>query len=262
VISSHLPLVEKACGLYVEEMLPAMLARRLTLSQAFGFCTLYRRMAAAKLLTSGVPDEFFADLSRSARAFVHYLSGITSDAKQTGRAEPFFDAVACNDDSAAGEIASLSRTTWNQGAEYEDDFLYVWFLMQRFVLRAPAPALQALLDRWKEIEADGDDTRLRLCEALHRGDQERFDEALSAMIEARERENRERIRGERMHPDDVPTLAKIWVELLALLRFAQVAGLSTESHYPMAPAVARRLDRVRPPRPDAWRSIRTYREIS
>jgi hypothetical protein len=261
VLLTPLPLVEKTCGLYIEEMLPAAISRKLSHSQMVGFCTLYRRMGVAKLFLSGLPDEFFADLCRSARAFLYFLEAKDDSAKLTSMSEPFFDAVACGDKGAVQKIARFSRTTWNAGEEYEDDFLYVWFLMSRFALDAPSPELTAILSRWERVLAGADDPKLDLCRAFSSKDQRLFDSTLAVMASDREQENQKRIQQERMQPDDAPTLAKLWVELLALLRFAEQAGLKTEEHYPLAPSVARRLDLARLPPSDAWRQIRSYREI-
>jgi hypothetical protein len=262
MISTPLPLVEKTSGIYIEEMLPSALSRKLTHSQVAGFCALFRRIGIARLFLTGLPEELFGELSRSGRALLYFLEGAGDDAKVTSKSEPFFDAVACNDAEAAQAIARQSRSTWNTGREYEDDFLYVYFLMSRFALESDRTTLPALLDRWTQLLQGGEDLRLPLCRALLASDQRLFDASLEALVTARERDAQRRIRNEELHPDDAPTTAKLWVELLALLRFADQAGLQTPEHLPLAPSVARRLDRARLPPPDAWRQVRSYRELS
>jgi len=257
-----LPLVEKNCGLELEEAIPDLVARRLDLRGCLAACLDYRRMGIAKLLMSGLPDEFFADLARSARAFLYFLEGCDDGAKVTSRAEPFFDAIACRDVDGAMRIARASRPAWQEGREYEDDFLYVWFLMQRFAVRAVAAELEAILARWELVLEGNRDVRLDLCRALLRGDQEAFDEALETLIAGRQRELAELLEAERCLPEDVPTTAKVWVELLALLRLAEEAGLRTPLELPLAPSVARRVDRARLPAADDWRGVPSYRELS
>jgi hypothetical protein len=261
MISTPLPLVEKTSGLYIEEMLPSALSRKLTHSQVAGFCTLFRRIGIARLFMTGLPEELFGELSRSGRALLYFLEGASDDAKVTSKSQPFFDAVACGDAEAAQAIARQSRSTWNTGREYEDDFLYVHFLMSRF-LEADRTAQTALLDRWAQVLQGGEDLRLPLCRALLAPDQRLFDSSLEVLVNDRERDNQRRIRNEELHPDDAPTTAKLWVELLALLRFADQAGLLTPEHLSLAPSVARRLDRAQLPPPDAWRQVRSYRELS
>lgn len=260
--STPLPLVEKSCGIGLEEGLPAVLARRVSLDQMLTFCRFYRRMAIAKLLMSGVPDDFFEDLSRSARAFLYYLEGKDDAAKATGKADPFFDAVACGDMEAAAGIAKHARATWNEAKEYEEDFLYLWFLMKRFAARTSAADLDAILRRWADVIQGEEDSRLELCRAFQSRDAGAAGKALEAIAAGRAQETRKLLADERVPPDDVPTTAKVSVELLALLRLAELAGLATEAHLPLAPSVARQLDRAKIPPPDSWRDVPPYRELA
>jgi hypothetical protein len=262
MIATPLPAVEKSCGLDLEEALPAVLARRVSADQMAAFCRLYRRIGVSNLLMSGEPEAFFGYLSRGARAFAYFLEGAPPEKKKTSRSEPYFDALACGDDGAAAAIASHSRPTWNEGEEYEDDFLYPWFLMSRFTLGTRPAALDHILDRWARVLEGGEDPRLELCRALYQRDQDLFDQSLEVVLSNRQEDDRNRIEAERMPPDDVPTLAKVWVELLALLRLAESCGLRTQEHLPLAPSIARRLELARLPPPDAWSQIASYREIT
>jgi len=87
-------------------------------------------------------------------------------------------------------------------------------------------------------------------------------DTLQVVLESREADDRKRIVSERMPPDDVPTIAKVWVELLALLRLAGSCGLRTPEHLPLAPSTARRLELAKLPPPDAWSQIASYRELT
>ncbi|XDD44746.1 hypothetical protein AB3N58_17560 (plasmid) [Leptospira sp. WS60.C2] len=73
--ATPLPLVEKACGISIEDALPKVAARKGTHAEMSAFCALYRRMAICKLFMSGMPDDFFEHLSHSAWSFVHSLAG-------------------------------------------------------------------------------------------------------------------------------------------------------------------------------------------
>ena len=63
----------------------------------------------------------------------------------------------------------------------------------------------------------------------------------------------EQLDEERLLPEDAQTTAKVWVELLALLRLAERAGLAVPGELAFAPSVARRLERAKLPGPDDWR---------
>lgn len=259
--SVPLPLVEKNSGLELEAEVPSLLARRLDLRGALAVSAAYRRMGIAKLLMSGVPERFHGDLSRSARAFLHFLEGAGEEHKVTSRAEPFFDAVAAGDDDAAARIARATRPTFAPGRELEEDFLHVWFLMSRFSLRSDAAVLDPLLARWEQVLEGSADPRLDLCRALATRDQPAFDAALEAIVSERRRSVAAALEAGRLLPEDGPTTAKVWVQLLALLRLADGAGLRTDAEVPLAPSVARRIAPDRLPGPDAWKRVPSYREL-
>jgi len=261
MIEFPLTLIEKTCGLGIETMLPAVLGRRVRFGRMLAFCRMYRRMGACKFFTSGLPDQLFADLSRSARAFAYFLEAAEDAAKLTSLSEPFFDAVACGDSDAEQAIARHSRSSWNEGEEYEDDFLYVWFLMSRFTLLAPPETLDSILTRWKRALEGGEDPRLELCRAIMVRDQKLFDTSLAQIIADQERKLSEKARTDQLSPDDAPTLAKLWVELLALLQLAERTGLGTNEQFDLAPSGVRHPDRAALPPPDAWQSIKSYQEL-
>ncbi|WNZ62544.1 hypothetical protein QEG98_01475 [Myxococcus sp. MxC21-1] len=252
MVRTPLPLIEKNSLIQLQMVLPRVLARQVTQAQMMSVCTLYRRMGIAQLFLSGLPDGFFEELSRSARAFLFFLQGTDDSAKTTSRSEPYFDAIASNDIEAEREIAQHSRATWNSGEEYEDDFLYVRILMERFTLAASTARLEVAMSRYEGLPTAGGDARLPLCQALVAADAQRFEENLGRLLDARARELRKRIEAERLSPDDATTTAHLSVEVLALLRLAERARLPTELHYPLAPSVARRLDRARLPHPGSW----------
>ncbi|PTL77049.1 Imm49 family immunity protein [Vitiosangium sp. GDMCC 1.1324] len=255
MVQTPLPLVEKSCLLQLQDVLPRVLSGRVTHSQMVAVCTLYRRLGIGKLFLTGLPEALFEHLSCSARAFLFFLQANDDTVKVTSQSEPFFDAVACGDHEAELGIARHSRPHWHQGQEYEDDFLYVRFLMDCFSLEAPTAHLEALLARYAAVLGDGEDPRLDVCRALLTRDASLFEEGLGHFLDLRTRELRKKVLAERMHPDDVPTTAHLSVEVLALLRFAERAGFTPDEHYPLAPSVARRLHRARLPSADAWRHL-------
>ncbi|OJH39241.1 Imm49 family immunity protein [Cystobacter ferrugineus] len=253
MVQTPLPLIEKNSIIQLQEVLPRVLAGEVTQAQMMSVCALYRRTGIARMFLSGLPDGFFEELSRSARALLFFLQSKDDLAKTTSRSEPFFDAIVCGDSEAERAIARSSRTTWNPGEEYEDDFLYARLLMERFTLEIPPPQLEAKLDRYAAFLGNGEDPRLDLCRALVATDAELFEESLGRLLDARTRELRKKIEAERLPPDDVTTTAHLSVEVLALLRLAERAGLTPREHYPLAPSVARRIHRARLPPRDSWR---------
>lgn len=254
-------LIRKNLGIALEKGLPHVLGRAVTLRQILIFCGYYRRMGIVELFLSGLPAGLFENLAKSARAFLFYLDRTEEATQVTSQSEPFFDAVACGDLDVGRAIAERSRSTWNEEEEYEEDFLYVRFLMDHGVLARELPHLERLLERFEQALKGSDDPRLALCRALQGKNQKRFDETLERMIDDRRRETEKTLRSGEVSPNDAATVCHLWVELLALLRFAEQAGLKLARHYPFAPSVARRMDQAMLPPPDAWRDIPSYFEL-
>jgi len=254
-------LIRKDLGISLEKGLPHVLGRKVTLRQILIFCGYYRRMGIVELFLSGQPEGLFENLSKSAWAFAFYLEGAKEPAKATSQCEPFFDAIACADLGAARTIAERSRTTWNADEEYEEDFLYSRFLMDHFTLGAGQSHLEALLRRYEKLLEGGDDSRLQLCRALFEGDQKLFYETLDRLIDDRKLESEKKMKSGQVSPNDAATVFHLWVELLALLRFAGQARLTLARNYPLAPSVARRVELARLPPGDSWKDIPSYYDL-
>jgi hypothetical protein len=259
---TYLPLAVKSAGMVAHDMLPDFASGRPSLSDAEFLSKMFRRMAVGFLLMSGVPDAFYAHLFHSARSFLHFLERADDAAKATGKGDPFFDAIACNDMAGAAQIAERSRRTWNPDLEYEDDFLYVHFLMEKFFRRADRAALGAILKRYEEVLEGVDDFRLDLCRAFLAEEQRGFDGAVAALVEAIE-ERLDKLRAkEKLSPDEEATTGHVSTELLAWLRLASGLGFKLQRNYPMAPEAARLFARAPALSPNAWQAIPSYRDLS
>lgn len=251
-------LVEKAAGLAVDGALGDAAAGALAPRQADAFCAEYRRIAICRLLATGEVDGFLDFLVRSAQAHLHILGRTPEDRKMTSLSFPLLDALAAGADTLAREIAARTRSTWHQGEEYEDDFLYFHLLAQRFAAGRGLADLEGDVARLDAL--GGDDGRAALLLALLRRKQDALESGIEAFVEARRAEEREARSGGWLSPDDAATFAKVSVELLALLRLADAAGLTTPRNVPLAPSTARfgaapALD------PDAWRRLPSFRTL-
>ena len=154
-------------------------------------CTYYRQLGVATLLQEGSADRYDICAMQSAGMYLYELEPQPDGAKVTSFAKPLFDAIGSGYWEAARWIAEASRPTWNPEREYEDDFLYVWFLIQHGVLQAPAEVTEPILERYEEV-LDGElDLRLDVCRALLRRHAKDFDTALVGLLERRRRDNGE-----------------------------------------------------------------------
>ncbi|MFL5348292.1 MAG: Imm49 family immunity protein [Hyalangium sp.] len=237
-----------------EELLPEVLSARCELGTVLTFCRNFRIAGIGELFLTATPRTFHRRLHQSSRAFAHFLSRADDARKRTSKALPFFDAIAAGDLDGAALIARDSRRTWAQGEEYEEDFLFVEFLMQHFFLRASAADSQALLTRYAKALQDAEDIRLELCQALLAKDEEAFNPALERFLSERQ-DHYEKLAEEGSVADEVRfTEGMLSVEGLALVRLAEAQGLTTEEDYLQVPSIAREPPPANLP-PDSWRRI-------
>lgn len=254
-------LVQKAAALDLEETLPQFIEGSLDSADSLHFCALYRRFAICRLLFSGVPDEFYGELFKSGRAYLHYIQRAGSDSVVTGKAAPFFDAVACDDMSGAADIARNVDSSWSEGEEYEEDFLYVRFLMEKFCLATEQGILEARLARYEEVLDGQPDPRLDLCKGILAADGAAFEQALLALLSDEQARMERLVAEEKLDPDDSSTIARVSIEGLALVRLGQQVGLEAPSACPLVPEVARRFARAVHPPAESWREIESHASL-
>lgn len=205
---------------------------------------MYHRLALCELLTRVRADRFQVYLCKSALIRVQFqrlvASGRTFEASTvcSSRSFSFVDAVSAGQLDLAAEVARLAPDQHLPRAEYEDDFLLQRFMQKRLLnLHAGADHdLQALLERWEQVVAGEHAPYLDVCRALLGADAEAFHEALLAAIE----EHRRDFRQKDAHDDDARrTDGAVFMNGLALLRLAELGGLSTQREYPNVPHMAR-----------------------
>lgn len=202
-------------------------------------CTMFRQRAVCTLLRTGQTDVFYANMMQSAAAFLHYLDQVEAEEKVTSFAKPFFDAIAGSYWDAAGEIAAKSRPTWNTDFEYEDDFLYVYFLMQYFFLEGSDEVLDELLARYAEVLGRALDVRLGLCRALRHRDSQRFHESLVMLLEERSAQVEELAARNALIDEQLAWVRHFSLEGVALLKLVDRAGLTTDVNYLHIPELVR-----------------------
>lgn len=234
------------------ELVPLVSSGRASPERVLSFCRSYRIAAIGALFLGSAPDEFRLLLSKSARAFAHWLAQTGSAPPVLSRTLPLFDAIVAGDDEAARQIAARVRRDWAKGEEYEEDFLFVEYLLGRFIRDAPEADRKAWLDRWDVVLAGDEDPRLGACRALEAGDADAFGTAMDLLATERADHYRNLADKGLLEPEQGATERHLSVEILALLRLGDGLGLGTEPDYPGAPSLGRdRAPLVFPP--DAWR---------
>jgi hypothetical protein len=237
--AEHLPIAVANAVDENIDLLAGVVNRSAERDEVLAFCRNFRIAGIGLLLVSGSADPFRRMLHMSGRAFAHYLDKADPSAKRTSQSDPFFDAVAAGDMATAEEIAVRSSRSWVAEEEYEEDFLFPEYLMQRFFLGAAKPAREDLLVRWEAALQGSEDGRCDVCKALEHGDGPALGPALERLL--RERKDRFDRLAEReaIAPEVYDTEGQVAIEGLALVRLAESLGLPTEREYPNVPSLAR-----------------------
>lgn len=237
----------------LEERVPLLEAGRLDLDGVLDLCRWYRVAGIGGLFLEGEPAELQRRLAQSGRAFAHWSERAGEEEKVASLALPFFDAVAAGDLEGAAAIARTSRRSHARGQEYEEDFLFVEWVMQRFVLGADAAGLERLLARWEEALDGAADPRLDLARAAAAGKGRAAGLAFRAFLDDRQRTLE--ARADLLEPEVADTEGSLSVEGVALARLADAAGLRIGAEFPNVPALARKVRPLQVPA-DVWRMIR------
>jgi hypothetical protein len=205
------------------------------------------------LLTKGDVDAYCHNLIRSGRCRESYLrrlqaAGITDDHHQgSGRIAPFLDSIAADDFALARSIVDLSRKTWHQGHEYEDDFCYAQILFALIGRTRDPVALEALFKRYETVLDGEAEPRLDVVRALAAMDHAGFETALEALL-ARHADRIEKDKARHKIEDAVVIAERqVCIEGVALLRIAERLGFTLQSEYRFCPSLARQ--RMRKPFP-------------
>jgi hypothetical protein len=166
---------------------------------------------------------------------------------------PFTASLAAGDLETARGIATLSPREHFEGVEYEDDFLF-FHSLHRLVLDATdEPSNRALLARWEELLQGEPSGPFRVCRALLEHAPEEFPGAFQAYLTWQEGVLEEYQARVSYDEELFATEGQISVEGLALLRLAELRGITVLQDYPRIPSLARVSQGVPLPGPDAWR---------
>ncbi|MBZ4417574.1 hypothetical protein [Myxococcus sp. RHSTA-1-4] len=201
-------------------------------------------IAVATLLVDGNPQGFFLNLCRmaeNARRMQELLKGRGLAPPPARRDTPLLGALAAGHFALADAVAAGSATQWQQGAEYEDEFL--WARALQLLARTPPPspvALEHVLVPLEQVGKESYSSRVALARALVAQDRAGFAEAFAAAcldhgitIEKRARSVATPVTAFAPH-------RFIWLEGLALLRLAERAGIAPEdTDFRYCPPLAR-----------------------
>lgn len=203
-----------------------------------------RSLAIMALVSKNERLIFGQNLIRSGRIRLDYLVRIRREGldneyhSASGRIEGLMDAIAASDLELGRQIVSVSRNSWLQDAEYEDDFCYAQ-LIHGILQGADKTAGEAIIDQFEKVLDGKPNPRLDVCRALLNQDQTAFEQAFRELLLDREAKIAADKARFQLEEPEVMAQRLIYIEGLAVLRLATLLGLQTETDYLFCPAIAR-----------------------
>jgi len=238
----------------LERLVPRLRAAELSWAEIQTMTFAYRQRGVCTLLLTGIPDLFYISMMQSAGAFLYYLQRCPDERKVTSESKPFFDALCGAYVDGAEAIVLHSRSSWNPDQEYEEEFLYIYLLMQILLEPDSTSRCPALLERLEVVHTPSEASRLDLCRSLLTRDSIAFDTALAAVLE--ERGDRVAAMIERgALPEELAAWMRPFAgEGLAVIRLAEKLGMKTGPQYLHVPELLRPVSPYLFD-PDAWRVL-------
>jgi hypothetical protein len=253
--SVYLPDFVENAEIELEIFIPAAERGDLDFKKLQQLCFLFRQRGVCRFLLSGDPQPLFVNFMQSASAYTAYLPSIDDGQRATSQAKPFYDAIGGGFWDSAAAIAMASRKTWNRAKEYEDDFLFVLFLMKHFFLKAADDECRAVLAA-HEAAAEGEDQSHRdVGVAFIEKDGPRFDAALRVLLDERSKRVEGMVEREAMPEESWSWLRYFSSEGLALLKLADRVGLAVGTEY-LHVSEGLRANPTFAFDPDAWRRLK------
>lgn len=242
----------------LEILIPAATRGELDGRGIHKLCDRYRQRGACTFLLTGEAAPFFVNAMQSAGAYLSWLRRAEESQKVTSWARPFYDAVGGAFWDCARSIAEASRTTWNGSREYEEDFLFMAFLMKLFFLGAGEGECRALIASHEKVTEGADEAHRNVCLALLEKDAALFDRSLRELLQARSDRVEAMIEREAIPEESWAWLRYFSLEGLALLKLADRSGLPVGTDYLHVSERLRKgagfaFD------PEAWRQLRYTR---
>lgn len=218
----------------------------------------WRILGLCRLLGEADVGTFADHLMRAGQARLAFLrkvrGGLSSDPRYlcVSKNVAYTAAVAAGDMTTARDIALMSATTHFPAIEYEDDFLFFHMLHRLSVAPDDTAGHTALLKRWATVLEGEESGPLAACRGLVSRKPEEFASGFDELIASKQTA----LKAYRAQPTHDQQLfaaeGPVYVEALAVLRFAELRGLPTQPEYPLVPAIARVPMGTVPPPADAW----------
>lgn len=224
----------------LEEMIPGLVAGRWrSAREIHALCAYFRMRGVCRMLAEGTVDGLHLNQMQDAGAYLHWLVQAQEAEKVTSLAQPFFAAIAAGYWQAAEQIATHSRMSHNPRFEHEDDFLYVFFVMQRYLRAASDAEQRRSLTDYERVLEGRRDLKLELCRALCDHAQDDFEDAFVELLKQRQRTLDVLCAEGKLTDEHLEWARPFATEGLALLRLGEREGFTLSGYYPTIPEMTR-----------------------
>jgi len=238
----------------LQVLVPALKQGELDLRGIHLLCDTYRQRGVCSFLLTGGAQVFHLNCMQSSSAYLQFLATAERSQSATSQAKPFYDAVGSGYWDCARDIAVASRMNWNPAKEYEDDFLFVLFLLKHFFLDAVETECRHIISQHESVAEGADQAHRDVCLAFLDRDPALFDESLREILQVRAHRVEGMVAREAIPEEHWSWLRYFSSEGLALLKLAERAGLATDIDYLNVSESLRRSPEFDFD-PEAWRNI-------
>jgi len=202
-------------------------------------CSFFRQHALCSYYLYHDSSILFSDLMKSAAAYIYFLENTSSNQIILSRAKPFYDAICGGYFDAAEKISKLSPFIWHKDKEYEDDFLFIKFIMQLFFSDAVKEDLDLTLDALNGELTDENLFRGDICRSLIDKNGELFRDSLDILVQTRKAKIEKMIEDEAIAEEYWSWMRYFSSEATALVKLAEKMGLELDSVIEDVPSILR-----------------------
>jgi|GEM_PF-5548106 len=208
-------------------------------------CQYYRQLGACSYLHT-MDTKFLLDcLHRSVGCYLFALKSIPLAEKRISECEPIFDAISAGLNDAVNEMLPYVPKMYNADYEYEEDFLYIYFLLNYFFnsdSKSDISCEQILVNY--EDTINGFSARFDICKSFFEKDDILFGDAFDQFLLEREERIITMIERETMPEEEWAWRKYISFEALGLLKLASTLTFKTEKNYSQVPESLRQIPSV------------------
>lgn len=218
----------------------------------FSVASEYRKIGCLRILIAADKEAFASSLTKSSQAWMHYLSLAKYQEKVRFSREftcgvrfnAMIDAVVCNNMGYAKAIASCYPEKHDNEYEYEDDFLFYKFIA-KMILKSDSndeKILQSILHRWKGVLDGSDSSYFNICRSLLNQSEAEFIVSLKKIIDERKDKFEQWKRTPSYIEEVAHTNQHIYVTGLALIKLAELNGMSINEQFETIPEICKLSD--------------------